>query len=844
MFKEFNTTKDLDLGAGLKNITPAQKEALNQWRTKLLQDYSQTKLLSMRAGMSQADMALLNYNMRTNFNSFIAIGFPFIFWTMRSSRNWAQTVIERPALMSTYIRLLNLMSSYSEEDTQFPSRHRGKLRIPMYGLPDWTDNAVYYDPFGDLIPLNQFIRPFERVGAISSRLANDAFGSLREDFKSGKITSKQFLDAVGEDPEKRGVPGNPLWEAALAKASTDNSGEWQDFMELFASPNIFFSAAYNKYQNMKNGTTNPVLDQLPVSRTWQGLWGMWGMDPSELGGWLGKQQKSISEVTEWGLYYVKRALSNMAAQDPSITQAAITAMIEQRGPLWEQAEAQVRFEQGLQGGYAPVYALKNIGETGWRGLAGSMLLGLFPGGLVPAGELRQRYLSDKYNAAWQRYNDGTDPAALDKFFDAYPEYDARRLLFEEDPNALLNRFLAMGQQEIYWNATDLERRIMREQMGEEWYIGVINSSTRDPTAFAPEKMAEFSNKLGQYVPQPPGGLAYTQQEQLGLPKQTTSQTYELLKAEQLTVAPDYYALNDMYFSLPMGEREKFLLSYPAFEQAMEARRAAIQKYVISEIPNFYELQSAYYAIGSGALEKLKAENPQLVEGWAYSAELKAELLDPMGDWQSILDGYMSLPAKSAERRAYKAQHPEVDAIFDALDEVDKRIAERFPQYEYLNDLYQELGADTRREYLESHPDLQKGWGLLDEYEKEWLKIDPLYEEHNDAYYDLPPSPRSMMLDAYPELQEAWGVQDTYIQEHPDLKQWIDNEEQQKQYMATQEVMEAIPDLAYPGVIKYFALGEPLTQGVREALEWEWEKRGKPFADFWEWMKSMRYYFQY
>jgi len=208
-----------------------------------------------------------------------------------------------------------------------------------------------------------------------------------------------------------------------------------------------------------------------------------------------------------------------------------------------------------------------------------------------------------------------------------------------------------------------------------------------------------------------------------------------------------------------------------------------------------------------------------------------------------MDEYFALPKGTGARTDYRNANPVIGDVLDQYYAIQDIVRETYPQFEYLNNLYQEAGSDARREYLEGHPDLQKGWGLMDKYENEWMQIDPDYQAHSDAYYDMPPSPRSMYLDAYPELQEAWGLEDVYIEQHPELNDWINQENTQERYAATQDVMESIPSLAYNSVLKYFALDAPLSAAAREALEWEWEKRGKPYADFQQWLDSMRYYFQ-
>src|SRR4030067_2127896 len=106
----------------------------------------------------------------------------------------------------------------------------------------------------------------------------------------------------------------------------------------------------------------------------------------------------------------------------------------------------------------------------------------------------------------------------------------------------------------------------------------------------------------------------------------------MMRQEQLATDPNYFDNNTVFNALPMSVRESYLSSNMPFSAARDAYFLAIDTYLTPVIPNFQELQNAYYAIGHGYLAELGADGTQLELGWQLKSNLRAQLLDPLGDW--------------------------------------------------------------------------------------------------------------------------------------------------------------------------------------------------------------------
>lgn len=131
----------------------------------------------------------------------------------------------------------------------------------------------------------------------------------------------------------------------------------------------------------------------------------------------------------------------------------------------------------------------------------SMFTSVFPGGLVPQGELEQRGLKTEYNNAWAKLNAG-DKNAINDFFKEHPEYQARLALWDK-PEERMRQFLISEIWDKYTELKGPAKRMAVEQLGPAFETTFIDKNTRDYTVIDIPTLAWWSKILGGNVPKTP-----------------------------------------------------------------------------------------------------------------------------------------------------------------------------------------------------------------------------------------------------------------------------------------------------------------------------------------------------
>ncbi|MBV6343738.1 hypothetical protein, partial [Candidatus Magnetobacterium casense] len=204
--------------ADAKKLTPAEARELQAWGKQVANDFGRTKLQALHVGEGQADMALLNYNRRTRFDNAIAIGLPYVFWTMHTAHNWAIAALDRPALLAHYARWLQFISSNEDEETYLPSRVKGKFMIPAYGLSKELGNSIFYDPLMDFFPVHQWVNSATYLDRKYSEVERTAIEILRQRVYDKETTAEDALAAI--QAHESGAT-NDLWDYAVRLASQE-----------------------------------------------------------------------------------------------------------------------------------------------------------------------------------------------------------------------------------------------------------------------------------------------------------------------------------------------------------------------------------------------------------------------------------------------------------------------------------------------------------------------------------------------------------------------------------------------------------------------------------------------
>lgn len=510
-------------------------------------DYVKSRMPAVRmATMNMAEMkrdaALLNYTRRTRFDTLSGSLFPYAFWMTHSVFNWALWSLEKPFVLSAFMRMRKLYDT-AKARPGWPSRMKGYGEVPLVQgvlgkMPFWEDwmGPLYANPLGIGLPFQQWLYPFEQS-------ANDAASRdarvrriLDDQLERGEITREQ-RDAALETQD------GPEWSAANSQAEEGQDGVF-DLVNSIAAPHAPLIWAYNAARG-RPFAPGPFL---PATRTIKAVTAMAGVGPpgginveAGLRKFLG-----LPEFDEWDDYRVDRMLVNMAADGSYPTAAVMQAMIDRAGPVYDEAKRR---------------AGKEYGVRAMGGLAG------IPITIFPPGEEKARALYTQFGEAMDAYNAGR-PEVLTKFFDDHPEAKVRLALFKE-PGDRLNQFLVDEIWERYFSLPELQRRQVVDALGEPFERNFLDRETRNTENVDPETLSMWLAFMrGEGMLTGTGG---------DLMRMAPAEDARAMQAYYDTIRTyfpaDIYDLQKRYFMLEKGgARRTFLSNHPELGKYWDWRR--------------------------------------------------------------------------------------------------------------------------------------------------------------------------------------------------------------------------------------------------------------------------------
>lgn len=602
-------------GGVLGGLDPVSRGQVEGWLKRVEGEMATSKLGALRWGEMKRDDALLNYNRRYGFDQMLNLVYPYQFWYTRSLAKWAMRAIERPAWFANYARIKNYQHRMAQ--VGFPTRLRGKMNIPMPFLPEWMGGGTWVDPFAKLFPFADMLRPLDQAMADRSQEVRRAERIVQEWAEAGTLNGSAAEQAISSQ-------AGTDWARAVAQARAELGSETGDplsFVNLMMGKALYIDIP----TKLLTGKVNEI-SVLPFTKTGQALRtvGRWTSIPvlsglmQGLGGAMAAPEEGLrkrfdlSEFGEWGDYYIDRELANLAAEGKYTARQVQLAMIERSGEIFDEAKGRVGLAQAMgTPGVAPLLAgasALGMGGPGFKKATGQEVLaatltGWLPSGLLPAGELAARGLKSEYDRAWSAYNAG-DKTALNNFFEAYPEYEARLALWDK-PEERLRQFLVSGVWEQYMALGKENQKLVRGQLGPIFEDAFVNKETRSYESIPVEVLATWVQLLGGVVPKtsPPAPLPSTGEG---------GQTLDVLAQQQAVMGTEGW-------SWPGGELG---LIGPQLEQAVADYKEARNV----EFPNWYALQSRYFEIpeeNRSARRAFLARFPMLKEYWGWKAEYMA-----------------------------------------------------------------------------------------------------------------------------------------------------------------------------------------------------------------------------
>ncbi|RME33706.1 MAG: hypothetical protein D6794_11325, partial [Deltaproteobacteria bacterium] len=470
-----------------QRLNAEQQAQLRAWGGQVRQAMAQGKVTANNYGRAKRDMALLNYGRRYGVDDFANIVWPYQFWYTRSAINWMLRAVERPAWLANYARWQRFLKRKEE---QFPSRLAGKVRIPAPWLPKWAGGGVWVDPMSKVFPFGEFMRPMDNAMQGMTMTRRNAEWAIEQMVRDGQVSRADAAEALRTHK-------GPVWEQAMAQARllAQQRGDPLGFLGLLTSPALYLTIP----AALMSGKAEKI-QPLPLTRTLQAYSTALGFDARkfDLEGVL-RRKYGLSEFGEWGNYYVDRQLANMAADGEITADEARAAMVQRRGPVYDEAMRRVQVEMMLRTpGAAPVYAARRaaLGEAQASDVVAAILFGYLPAGIFPTGELKLRGLQKEYEAAREAYNNG-DEQAFKKFFSEHPEYEARMMLrLWDKPEERLRQFLIDTVWERYAALPKVRREEAAQAFGPMFGDAFLDSETRNYDAIPTEALQAWAQFLG------------------------------------------------------------------------------------------------------------------------------------------------------------------------------------------------------------------------------------------------------------------------------------------------------------------------------------------------------------
>lgn len=555
----------------LENLPENLQKKVLQYIERAKDDMAADRFAATRFAEFRSDSALLNYNRRTNFDTWMSTVFPYALWTTGSMAKWALHSIDRPAMLTTYLRTKKFMETSGLPQQGLPGRVKGQIRVNLPYAPAWLGDQ-FVDPLGLALPFETFAQPYEQYQRNQMSLEGRAERELERRLTSGQISEAEYNDAVNNH-------SGATWDSAVSKAQEDDENlrfdAW-DFASLFSSPHAPLAWAYNAAM----GHPEDIGAFTPLSRTFRNVATVLGVNDWNNSDWnveaKVRRQLGLPAFDKWDDYRIDRSLSNLAADGKysyeDISRAMALSSALQSG--------QISREEAMQD---PAWEVYQDGVTHanreYAGGPSAVLLKLLgiPVNSYPVGEQKQRELQDDFSRAYQAYNKG-DVDALTNFFDEHPEYEARLALFKK-PEERLKNFMI---DEVWsrWNEMPkVNRDEVADQMGPSFNDAFLDKETRSYDSIDPVQLQVWLKLMGG---KPIGTLTADQKmllefNQLRLTKPETAWRAQVFYDARTQNFPGWYETQNGYYNLPKAQRRTYLTQHPELKEYWGWRREFMEK---------------------------------------------------------------------------------------------------------------------------------------------------------------------------------------------------------------------------------------------------------------------------
>lgn len=623
-----NLQKLYDTASALDQSTPqtaAARAALEAWvRGDLTAAMTDARTVAARIGDWYVQRNILNYSARTNLDDWLSWAFPFAYWPRATATNYLMEALNRPMLITSYVRAKQALDNI-QNDEKFPARFKGSIPVPMpfASLAPWLTGKLFFDPLKDWLPVDRFTtEPLKNLGYLQPN-TTDIAAEIRNQMSGGAISQ-----ADGEAALKQ-MKGNKIWDAIESQMRQSQQPDPLDVGSLIFSPHFPLDWANKVMQGrpqdisylvplsrqIKGGTQilEQAFPQLAKTGLAQALAGpegpTGGIDPE---GAI-RQKLGLPPGDSTVSYRIDRMLASMSVDGSTSPNDARLAMIERKGPVYDEAVRRAGIETGIG-------SISGLIFFNARVMAGGEQIAMNDARDVSqlvdtlSAQAGLNPITASYDEKKQALKDtkGADGKPLwdqvSQWYTDHPEYKPRMNLFDT-VESRLNQWLSDSIWNQYMGMSALDRRMFSDA-NPDFKTQFAAKPTRQPAANLPNSLLEKWNALlGGYNPQ---AVVDNANQPTPLNITNIDQLLALLKQGG---TPEQYKPQDPKLA---AAYQKWLDQLSKVQDTPEYQQYQTRLNAISDF------QTQYYATtDKNERKQIVAQHPELQDYWTWSRDFKA-----------------------------------------------------------------------------------------------------------------------------------------------------------------------------------------------------------------------------
>lgn len=464
--------------------TDAQNRIMAWARRDVLPAANETRQASTVMADWMDNAVMISRDGETKFDAALGVLSPFQFWRTRFALQSLRRVADKPAMLAWYTKLRDAQDEV-QNDPRFPTRLKGMMQLPFPFLPSWAGGGMWYDPLQITTSIDQVFGMNRFEDQVTDA---EIAASIRALAAAGTISQTEAANAIAN-------MGGALWDQQkmqMEKLSSTREGI-DDFSTMFR-PHLPIDILYKLKTDPKS-----IGVLFPMTRIIRAATGVNVEQPIKQGL---RQLTGAQDIPDWDMWEEQRtdrALAFLVGEGQLSERDALLAMVERKGDAYDMARARAQEQMKFQ------------------------TFSAFGGQLFPEGEkeyykskiLRQQMLDqavaslggnpDDYSSGekWDivKANNLTARGTpLGDFYRNNPVWGSFQSVYDE-PEAKLKEFLADEIWGRYDSKGKLDKRLMADDLGDEFRELFLSKDTRDMSRVTLDQLGEWARKARGYVPQ-------------------------------------------------------------------------------------------------------------------------------------------------------------------------------------------------------------------------------------------------------------------------------------------------------------------------------------------------------